>query len=266
MKTKKLYRFSLIELLIVVAIISILAALLLPALNKAREKAQSAFCIGNIKQIATAQLSYANDYEDNLVFHAVIGEYQYSYAGVLMELKYVPSKEMILGGYPGLYSPLFICPKQKNVPSPETGGKIKFRVYGMAHWYEDHDYRVACPKKKEALGDFIFYQKPGTYNEIFYKLVKMKRPSGTVMNADSGYMNTHAKYGYPTYAFYPHKVTDSKTGLLLGHDMRANVSFMDGHVANQSAKALTEGTSNIRQFVTPEGLPYPATQYPRRYQ
>lgn len=74
MKTKKLYRFSLIELLIVVAIISILAALLLPALNKAREKAQRAFCIGNIKQIATAQLSYANDYEDDLVFHAVTGQ------------------------------------------------------------------------------------------------------------------------------------------------------------------------------------------------
>jgi prepilin-type N-terminal cleavage/methylation domain-containing protein/prepilin-type processing-associated H-X9-DG protein len=56
--------FTLIELLVVIAIIAILAAILFPVFARARENARKANCLSNLKQIGTAHMMYAQDYDE----------------------------------------------------------------------------------------------------------------------------------------------------------------------------------------------------------
>ena len=63
---KKARGFTLIELLVVVGIISMLAAILLPALGRAREMSRRSVCISNLRQIGTALIMYAGDWEERL--------------------------------------------------------------------------------------------------------------------------------------------------------------------------------------------------------
>jgi prepilin-type N-terminal cleavage/methylation domain-containing protein/prepilin-type processing-associated H-X9-DG protein len=66
--------FTLIELLVVIAIIAVLMAILMPALNRAREQGKRSTCLSNLKQLTLAWIMYADENDDNLV-NGDTGEY-----------------------------------------------------------------------------------------------------------------------------------------------------------------------------------------------
>lgn len=98
LKPKSCKTFTLIELLIVIAIIAILAAMLLPALDKARGKSKDISCKSNLKQIEQACAMYPSDYSEWLV-----GSHLY-YRGAIKNWSHLIKEQYI-----GNWKP-FLCP------------------------------------------------------------------------------------------------------------------------------------------------------------
>ena len=133
MKTSK--GFTLVELLVVIAIIIILAAILFPVFAGAREKAQQAKCINNLKQISTAIAMYEDDYDNIMPFSIYVmpngtGAYAAGYMWKDLMEPYV--KQLKGGQYYGLYEEyegeLMKCP---SAPIEEFTTAIQVgRTYG----------------------------------------------------------------------------------------------------------------------------------------